>query len=464
MRTLMWFRNDLRTVDNTALAEAARAGEVVGVFLMARKQWEEHAWGDNKIDFVLRNVAALRRKLTKLNVPLRFVEAPRFAEAAKSLLKIAAEHRCDGLAYNMEYEVNERRRDAAVEAAFAQRGLRVRGHHDQTIVPPGALRTGAGRFYSVFTPYRKAWLAQVRDGESIETNGGPRRQADLGIGSEDVPAGEALADRWPGGEDEAMRRLEAFVERRIDDYHAQRDRPAVDRTSALSPYLACGAISPRQCWSAATGRSGGKLDRRRSGPAAWLGEIVWREFYRHVLFGCERVSMNQPFKLETKRLAWRDSGADLDAWKRGQTGVPIVDAGMRQLREIGWMHNRLRMIVAMYLTKNLLIHWRGGERHFMQHLVDGDLASNNGGWQWSASTGTDAAPYFRVFNPVSQSKKFDADGAFIRRYVDELRHVEAPEIHDPSPETRRRVGYTEMLVDLKSSRQRAIDAFKNLRG
>ena len=463
MRTLMWFRNDLRTVDNTALADAMRAGEVVGVFLIARKQWREHEWGEGKIDFVLRNVTALSQKLAKLNVPLRIVEAPRFRDAADVLMGLATDHQCDGLAYNIEYEINERRRDAAVDAAFAERGLSVRGHHDQTIVPPETVRTGEGRFYSVFTPYKKTWLKLVRDGEHIEAGGEPRRQVKLDIVSDDVPAGKTLADHWPGGQDEAQRRLDAFVDNHIDDYHAQRDLPAVDGTSSLSPYLACGAISPRQCWAAATRCSGAKIDRRRNGPATWLSEVIWREFYRHVLFGYERVSMNQPFKLETKRLAWRDSESDLEAWKQGHTGVPIVDAGMRQLREIGWMHNRLRMIVAMYLTKNLLIHWREGERHFMQHLVDGDLASNNGGWQWSASTGTDAAPYFRVFNPVSQSEKFDADGSFIRQYVDELRDVEAPEIHDPSPLTRSRTGYPEMLVDLKSSRQRAIDAFKALK-
>ncbi len=233
----------------------------------------------------------------------------------------------------------------------------------------------------------------------------------------------------------------------------------------LSPYLTAGVLSVRQCAAAAIEANDGQLDGGHEGIVQWIDELVWREFYKHILVGFPRVSMHRAFKLETERLVWTDNDSQFEAWCHGQTGVPIVDAAMRQLTTTGWMHNRLRMITAMYLSKNLFIDWRRGERFFMQHLIDGDLAANNGGWQWAASTGTDAAPYFRIFNPVSQSKRFDPEGAFIRQFVPELADLDDSEIHDPSclPSlVRSRLDYPEPLVDLSVSRKKAIDAFKAL--
>ncbi|MBI1369025.1 MAG: deoxyribodipyrimidine photo-lyase [Planctomycetes bacterium] len=456
MNTLVWFRNDLRTADHPALHHAARRGPVVGMFLDAIDQWREHDWGDNKIDFVRRNVAALSASLAKLNIPLRIVDVPRFDGSPAAMVKLARAMRCDALAFNDEYEVNEHRRDAAVAAACERAGIEVYRSADQTVVRPTELRTGSGGPYSVFTPYKNAWLKRVEQMEPITALAQPMKQAKLDIESDAPRGGEALADRWPGGEDEAQRRLTKFIAHRIKAYKDQRDQPAADGTSAMSPYLACGAISAKQCYLAAKDLGG-------EGAATWISELIWREFYRQVMVHHPRVSMGRPFKRETRAVRWRDDEAGFEAWREGRTGVPIVDAAMRQLIATGWMHNRCRMIAAMFLTKNLLIDWRRGERHFMQHLVDGDLANNNGGWQWSASTGTDAAPYFRVFNPLSQSARFDPDGAYIRAYVPELAQVEGDEIHDPLPLTRASCGYPMMIVDLKSSRQRAIDAFANLR-
>jgi deoxyribodipyrimidine photo-lyase len=280
---------------------------------------------------------------------------------------------------------------------------------------------------------------------------------------------------WPGGEAWARRQLRAFVKDAIGAYKTDRDYPGRAGTSAASVPLAVGALSTRQCLHAALeagGLAAGGLnpkafDRMPEGPRHWLSEVVWREFFTHVLVGWPRVCMNRAFQVHTDRLAWPTDRGAFEAWREGRTGIPIVDAGMRQLAATGWMHNRVRMVTAMFLTKNLFIDWRWGERHFMRSLVDGYFASNNGGWQWSASTGTDAAPYFRIFNPVSQSEKFDPEGAYIRRWVPELGGVAGEAVHAPHdrlpPLARARLAYPEPIVDLSASRDAAIRAFQALR-
>jgi deoxyribodipyrimidine photo-lyase len=282
------------------------------------------------------------------------------------------------------------------------------------------------------------------------------------------------AAHWPGGEMYALKQLRSFAEKQIVPYKATRDFPGTRGTSMLSPYLAIGAISPRQCIVAAvqanTLAAKSNTSPFESGPEGithWISEVLWREFYIHILVGFPRVCMHRAFQPTTESILWNDNAKHLEAWKLGRTGLPIVDAGMRQLREMGWMHNRVRMIVAMYFTKNLFLDWRLGEKFFMQNLVDGFLASNNGGWQWSASTGTDAAPYFRVFNPLTQSQKFDSDGTYIRRFVPELRDVEGDAIHEPwtiPGLLRSRVDYPEPMVDLSKTRERAIEAFRDIKG
>jgi deoxyribodipyrimidine photo-lyase len=303
--------------------------------------------------------------------------------------------------------------------------------------------------------------------------GAPRRQPDLATDPDDPPRAvdgfdrsTSRSDLWPAGEDAAQDRLQTFIEDRIRAYARQRDLPADDATSRLSPYLTIGAISSRRCVQAAVAANHNSLNGRKSGAATWISEIIWREFYRHFLAAFPRVSMNRPFRLRTDKLPWRHDEDQFTAWCQGMTGVPIVDAGMRQLRQTGWMHNRLRMITAMFLSKDLFIDWRWGERHFMRHLIDGDLASNNGGWQWSASTGADAAPYFRVFNPYRQGRRFDPEGDFVHRYVPELAEVPSRCVHDPSllpARLRSRLDYPEPIVQHAPAAARAVAAFRRLR-
>ena len=277
------------------------------------------------------------------------------------------------------------------------------------------------------------------------------------------PTALCIDSFYRAGETAAQDALDHFLDGTIDHYHQQRDFPSIAGTSSISPWLVAGTLSIRQCFHQALQRNNGELDTGNQGITTWLSELIWREFYKHILVGFPRVSKNRAFKPETEQLPWQDDKSLLTAWQTGQTGFPIVDAAMRQLTNTGWMHNRLRMVTAMFLSKNLMLDWRLGEQFFMEHLIDGDLAANNGGWQWSASTGTDAAPYFRMFNPTSQSQKFDAEGTFIRQWLPELAHLDNKAIHGPYEYGEQSgLNYPHPVIDHRYSRQRVLQAFKSL--
>lgn len=472
MANLVWFRSDLRTRDNTALAESCvqRSSTVLGVFLVAPGQWQEHDWATVKVDLLLRTLADLSAALAEKNIPLLIRECPWFKDAPSVLLEVARSHGCRSLHFNREYEVNERRRDDQVCRVLAAEGVEVFAHDDQTAMTPGSVLTQQDRAYTVFTPFKKAWIARmVRQGEPTIRKA-PTRRESMPCQPDPAPTtargfdGLTRPDLWPGGETRALERLGAFTSRRIGSYKQDRDYPGLNGTSVLSPYLAIGAISARQCLRAALDANEGRFDTGDSGCVHWISELVWREFYRHLIVAFPRLCMGRAFKPETERIRWRDDPAGFEAWCAGRTGVPIVDAAIRQLLQTGWMHNRLRMVAAMYLTKDLFIDWRLGERFFMRHLVDGDLAQNNGGWQWSASTGTDAAPYFRIFNPANQSRTYDPEGSFIRRFVPELASLDRVTIHEPwnAPELiKASLDYPRTPVaDHASARARVMEAFR----
>ena len=472
MRPLVWFRADLRVHDNPALYHASRAADrgVIAVFNVCPKQWCEHDWGSMKVNFVLRNLAALAEALSKRNIPLRLIKTATFADTPAALLGFAKRYQCDALYFNKEYEVNELRRDLAVTAMFEQHGRDVVGFADQAVIEPGRVIKADGKYYTVFTPFKRRWY------EVLDHNGGPavlpapRKQPELATDPETVPASltgfgrEDRPDLWRAGERHARERLRRFLEQKIADYGQARDIPASNGTSKLSPYLASGVISPRYCLQQALEARRSARSSRGESVITWINELVWRDFYRHVLVAFPRVSMGKPFLPAGERIQWRNNEDQFQAWCEGRTGVPIVDAGMRQLVHTGWMHNRVRMIVAMFLSKHLLVDWRWGERYFMRHLVDGDLASNNGGWQWSSSTGTDAAPYFRIFNPYTQSRRFDADGRYIRRFVPELAKIKGSAIHEPHGDTTLAgVDYPPPIVDHAAARKLALQNYARLR-
>ena len=466
---LCWLRNDVRLSDNHALWHAREQGPVVVVCLLSPATWQAHDDAPIKIDFWLRNLASLSHELQALNIPLRILEVPDWTDAPKALLQLANTLDAQCLHFNDEYGIHEQQRDDAVAAAFDDADLACRRHTDQLLFKPGSLLTQAGSMFKVYSQFRRLAYRELHQSTPACL---PRikAQQQAPCASDPVPtelddflASDSQRALWPAGEGAAAERLNLFCEQIMADYDEQRNRPDVDGTSRLSAYLTGGVLSVRQCLHAALACNQGEFDSGQPGVISWINELLWREFYKHILVCYPRVSRHRAFRPEMDSVPWRNDSAALKAWQQGNTGFPILDAAMRQLLATGWMHNRLRMLSAMFLTKNLLIDWREGERWFMQHLIDGDLAANNGGWQWSASTGTDAAPYFRIFNPLTQSEKFDPRGDFIRQWLPELAGLKGKQIHQPiKADMFSAIDYPEAIVDLKQTRQRALETFKSL--
>ncbi|MDO3723007.1 deoxyribodipyrimidine photo-lyase [Marinobacter sp. chi1] len=465
MKELVWFRNDLRVADNPALTAACKQNNgVQACFVVTPRQWQEHDWSPARVQFVIAHANALAEDLAALGIPLTLIQAQTFDDSVEKLEQFCREQGIVRLHFNEEYGINERRRDKRLKQRLDELGVNVCKYRDQTVAPVGAVLTQQEEPYSVFTPFSRRWKAWIEENQPVVLP----RPASQGAAIKpekltDIPDAfrEAPTPLVETGETAAHQQLETFLEESAGRYKEDRDFPAIDGTSQLSPYLANGVLSGRQCLLAAREAQGG--GGNQEGYVTWISEIAWRDFYINILYHYPRISMHRAFKPETEALKWNEPGDAFEAWKTGNTGIPVVDAAMRQLNKTGWMHNRLRMIAAMFLTKNLFIDWRLGEAYFMSKLVDGFLASNNGGWQWSASTGTDAAPYFRVFNPTTQSERFDPKGLFIRQWVPELAKLDNKRIHDPGKGGVIPGGYPRPIVDLKESRKEAIAKFQALK-
>ncbi len=453
---LVWLRNDLRSQDNSALSSAAEmGGPVLAVYVWSSGQHQLHDTAPVRLSFIKAHLSALSTTLADLGIPLHIIEEPSFWKIPQALLAFAQQHGVTRLFFNDEYGEHEKRRDSLAAQLFEQDGREVFHYCDRLLLRPGSVLNGEGAPYSVFTPYaRNARVMLERAPPVVAPAPMARKKIQAPVLPWSVREHEVSSSWWIG-ETKTQQHLTMFIDTAIRHYAERRDFPAQQGTSLLSPYLALGVISPRQIFAQI--QSIHRADDRE-GAEKFIGELLWREFYNHLLALTPRLSKHKPFLLYTDQLPWSHNEADFRAWCEARTGVPIVDAAMRELLQTGWMHNRCRMIVASFLTKNLFIDWRWGERFFMQHLIDGDLAANNGGWQWSASVGTDAAPYFRVFNPVTQGQRFDPDGDYIRRYMPELAHEPSVRLH----ETGARLNYPPAIVDLSASRARAIAHFQQL--
>lgn len=454
-RVLHWFRNDLRLRDNPALAAAARrAGALALVFVIDERLLRPNARTRFLLGCLERLGADLAARGQRLVV--------RRGDPRAVLPALVREHAIERVTWNRDTSPFAARRDAAVRRALERHGVAVEEHKDRVVFESSEVRTREGGAFRVYTPFRNAWWARF-EADPPACEGLPRLPPPLEIEAGALPEAPSLegVELPPPGEQAARRRLDRFLEGPLARYAADRDRPDLDGTSRLSPYLRFGAISVRSCIHAARERMR-EEPRVRDGARKWLDELVWREFYQAILAEHPQV-LERNFQPLYDALRWNDDEAGFRAWCEGRTGYPFVDAAMRQLAATAWMHNRARMVVASFLTKDLLIDWRRGERFFYERLVDGEPASNNGGWQWAASTGTDAQPYFRIFHPVSQGERFDPEGAYVRRWVPELREVPPRFLHAPWKAPAPPRDYPAPLVDHAERRQEALRRFESVR-
>jgi deoxyribodipyrimidine photo-lyase len=452
---ILWLRRELRLADNLALDAAVASGRPVAV-VYVRDDATPGAWaaGGASRWWLHHSLASLDSDLRARGARL-ILRSGKFAEVIPAL---AAELGAEAVHAGMPTEPWSRAAYRAVKAAL---GGRLRVHLTTLAFHPDAVRTQAGTPYGVYTPFSRACLAQ---GLPPPPTAAPARIEGVDAASESLADWHLLPTRpdwagglraaWTPGEAGAAARLRHFLANGLAGYGARRDLPGVDGTSMLSPHLAFGELSAGQIWHAAE-RTGG------AGRAKFVNEVLWREFAAHLLWHHPSLP-EAPLRPEFARMPWREDPAGLRAWQRGRTGVPIVDAGMRQLWTTGWMHNRVRMIVASFLVKHLMLPWQLGEAWFWDTLVDADLAQNAASWQWVAGSGADAAPYFRVFNPVLQGQKFDPDGAYVRRFVPELAGLPDKAIHAPWEAGFVR-GYPAPIVDLAEGRARALAAFAALK-
>ena len=475
---LVWFRRDLRLDDNPALTAAVdRGGPVVALYVLDDEDAGDWRPGGASRWWLHRSLDALGKALSKAGSPLVL----RRGKAAEVLETVIEETGAKAVYWNRRYEPWATERDTEIKKALKTRDIEVGSFNGGLLYEPWEITTKQDTPFKVFSPF---WREVQAKGDPAEPLSAPKKispptRAPESDTLEDwalLPTkpdwAGGLRDMWTPGEAGAAERLEWFLDEAIGDYKNRRNIPGTDATSALSPHLHFGEISPRRIWHAARlaseARSNEAMDR---GTASFLSEICWREFSYNLLFhnpDLPEVSLRREFE----DFPWRTDAKGLKAWQRGLTGYPIVDAGMRQLWHTGWMHNRVRMIVASFLIKDLLIHWREGEAWFWDTLVDADLANNAASWQWVAGCGADAAPYFRVFNPVLQGEKFDGNGDYVRRWIPELAELPNTVIHKPweaSSEQLAKAGvtlgetYPEPIVDHAGARMRALKALETIK-
>lgn len=417
-RSVHWFRHDLRLRDNAALAAAAEADELIALFVLDDALLEGSRSGAPRVRFLLASLEQLAKDLEARGSRL----VVRRGDPASEIARLLDETKADRLCFGRSYAPAALRRDERVRAVATKRGVRVVETRDHVVFESRDVLSQQDRPFAVFTPYRRAWLRAFEAEPQIPLRAPKLPPTPAGVDSLPLPPSPASPIELPvAGEAAAARRLSRFLERSVADYARSRDFPAEDATSRLSPHLRFGTISARTCVHLA--REIAAIDPKAAkGANKWIDELLWREFYCAILKENPHVTRSS-HRSEYDAIEWNDDEEGFRAWCEGRTGYPIVDAGMRQLATTGWMHNRVRMIAASFLTKDLLVDWRRGEEFFYRSLIDGDPASNNGGWQWAASTGTDAQPYFRIFNPVSQGERFDPAGRYVRRFVPELEDV-----------------------------------------
>ncbi len=469
-KVIIWFRQDLRINDNQALSTAFNYAQdnqykLVALYISTPQQWIEHDIAPIQIDFIERNLNQLGKSLAQLGIELKHAEVSSFTDQINFLTTFCNQQNVVKVFAGKEPEWNERIRDSAL----IENNFPIEFTEEHCAIPPNSVKNKQGKMFKVFTPFKKRWreiasTQHLKKIASLKTVG-----VEITFNEIKFNACKKDSSAWPAGEHSANIILKQFCEQKLEVYKAHRDFPALNNTSQLSPYLTIGVLSPKQCLRAIIHYYPAAVVDDTTAADTWLNELIWREFYRHLTVSFPKLSRNQNFKSNADKIEWRNNPKEFELWCKGETGYPLVDAAMRQLNQTGWMHNRLRMVTASFLSKHLLIDWRWGEKYFRQNLIDGDLAANNGGWQWSAGTGCDAQPYFRIFNPIEQSKKFDNTGSFIQHFIPELADVNSAKLHQAN-EIIESIENTDLysisnkyapaIVEHKAARERALVAMK----
>lgn len=458
---LVWFRNDLRTSDNPALSAALETCDHVQAIYIIETDANLRPIGGAALAWLKESLQLLGKDLAQLGVELEVL----IGESAQTFAQYTQEHSLKAVFWNRRYGPAERDHDTAIKKDLSGRGIEVTSFNACLLMEPWAIKTKSGTPFSVFTPFWK----NMRDQNipfPLDVPEGHKARKAKNLGLEPHPDWAVpMLENWTIGETAAQDRLNGFLEQDLADYQSRRDVPAHAGTSVLSPHLRFGEIGPRQIWHAVQHLVEADHTLGAAGQK-FLSELAWRDFAYHLLYHRDDIA-KKPMQERFADVEWRSAPKSLEAWRKGQTGIPIVDAGMRQLWATGWMHNRVRMLTASLLSKNLLIDWREGESWFWDTLVDADPGNNPASWQWVAGCGADAAPYFRIFNPVTQGQKFDPDGTYVRRWVPELEKLDSKYIHSPweaSDDLLERAkvklggNYPKPILDLKASRERALEA------
>jgi deoxyribodipyrimidine photo-lyase len=470
---LFWHRRDLRNSDSIGLARAgATNARVLSVFCLDRAILTNDSVAPARVTYLVGCLKSLAEDYRRAGSQLLFVEG----NPIDKIPQLATTLNAKAVYWHLDVEPYSQIRDEQVTTSLKTHGIEVHTNWDQLLHDPTEIRTGAGQPYTVYTPFWRNWSSRSKP-EPVTVKlpkselTAAECQALTQVPTIDLPTAQELGFSWDRplklepGTSAAARELAAFCQRSIGEYDEQRNYPAISGTSGLSAAMKFGVIGIRTVWAATiAAMAEASSDETRAGITTWQQELAWREFYQQAMYHFPSLAQGA-YRAPFKHFPWQNDQQQFDAWCRGETGYPIVDAAMRQLDRLGWMHNRCRMIVASFLTKDLIIDWRWGEKYFMQHLIDGDLSANNGGWQWSASSGMDPKP-LRIFNPYTQAKKFDPEADYIREWVPELKSVDTNLILSGNipPLTRHRIGYPLPIVDHNVQQRLFKDLYASVKG